>query len=146
MEQTPVQARTAQDVGEERTSSGPCDLLAQIITLRARFEVYALPDDFLPGYSLREALDKIQQLYSNYDELVEELESVCIQTVASGCACRFSKNLSSGMDRRECPALSLVLSTLRRVADEKAEEALISWPRPAANWRPARAVSVVQRA
>ena len=144
MKRTPVRTRTAQDVREERTPSQPCDLLAQIITLRVRFEVYALPDDFLPGYSLRDALDKIRQLYSNYDELVEELESMCIQAFASGYACRFSKKLASGTDRRECPALTLVLSTLKRVADERAEEALINWPRPMANWKPAEIVSVVQ--
>lgn len=145
MKHTPVQARTGQDAGVERTPSEPCDPLTQIITLRARVEVYALPDSFLPGYSLREALDRVRRLYSNYDELAEELELSCTQRVASGCACRFSGELASGRDRQECPALSLVLSTLKRVADERSEEALISWrPRPTASWRLPRLISVSQ--
>ena len=143
MKRTPVRTRTGQNAGAGMTP-GPCDLLTQVASLRARFEAYALPDDFMPGYSLREALDKIRQLYSNYNELAEELELACIQRATSGGKCRFSKELASGTDRLECPALSLVLFTLKRVADERSEEALINWPRPTANWRSARIVSVVQ--
>ena len=107
--------------------SGVCGLLAQVAKLPARFEVYVLPDDFVPGHSLKEALDQMRQLHSNYDELAEELELACIQRAISGGKCRFSEELAAGTDRLECPALSLVWFTLRRVAEEKAQEAFAEW-------------------
>ena len=127
MKPTTAQERTGRKAGVGRTLSGVCGLLAQVAKLPARYEVYELPDDFVPGHSLQEALDKIQQLHSNYDELAEELEAACVQRTTSGGKCRFSEELAAGTDRLKCPALSLVWFTLRRVAEEESEEAFTTW-------------------
>jgi hypothetical protein len=127
MKPTTAQKRAGRKAGAGKTLSGVCGLLAQVAKLPSRFEVYELPDDLVPGHSLKEALAKIRQLHSNYAELAEELELACIQRVSSGGKCRFSEELADGTDRLKCPALSLVWFTLRRVAEEKAEEAFSRW-------------------
>ena len=127
VEPTTFRARTGQEVGAGRITSGLCGALAQVASLPARFETYALPDDFVPGYSLKEALGRIRRLHSNYSELAEELELTCIQRATSGGKCRFSKELASGSHRLKCPALSLVWFTLKGVAEEKSEEAFTEW-------------------
>jgi len=129
MKPTTALAHTSRKPNVGTVLSGPCGILAHVASIRARFEAYALPEDFVPGYSLTDALDQIRQLHSNYDQLAEELESACIQRATSGGGCRFSGRLASGTDRLTCPARSLVLFTLERIAEEELEKALIQWRR-----------------
>ena len=108
---------------------GICGLLAEEAKLLARVKVDALPDDFVPGYSLRDALTKIRQQHTNYEELLDELELLCTERVSAGGKCPFSGNLASGTARERCPYLTILCRALTSRADERAEEAFAEWRR-----------------
>jgi len=133
MERNYGRGRTGHDTRAQKAPPGPCGILAQVASVRARFEAHTIPDDFVPGRSLTEGMDKVRRLHSNYSDLAEELERACIQRATGGGPCRFSERLAAGTDRLECPALSLVQFTLRRVAEEELENALLAWRRRTAS-------------
>ena len=133
MEQVTERTRTHRNACEGAALSGLCSVLAEEAFLPARFEAYALPDDFVPGYSVQDTLDKIRHWHSNYEELLEELQSVCIDRVTAGNKCPFSRHLALGTARHRCPFLGLLCCALTSLADEKAEEVFSDW-----RWRKVR--------
>ena len=106
---------------------GICGLLAEEANLLARVKVEALPDDFVPGYSLEDAVAKIRQQHTNYDELLDELERLCTERTSAGGQCAFSRNLASGIARERCPYLAILNRALTSRADERAQEAFTEW-------------------
>jgi len=109
------------------TLFGVCNLLAEEANLLARVQVAALPDDFVPGYSLEDAVVKIRQQHTNYEELLNELDLRCTERAAAVAKCPFSRNLASGAARQRCPYLAILCRGLMSTADERAQEAFAEW-------------------
>ena len=106
---------------------GICGLLAEEANLLARVKADALPSDFVPGYSLQDAVVKIRQQHTNYEELLDELQSLCTERATAGAKCPFSRNLASGTSRQRCPYLAILGRSLTSTADERAEAAFAEW-------------------
>ena len=98
MEATIVRVRTNHKGYGGIAPCGPCGILDKEAYLLARFETVALPDGFVPGRSISSTLDKIRHRYTNYDELLEDLELLCIRHVTSGGVCAFAQDLVLGTD------------------------------------------------
>ena len=127
MEATCGRAQTHHKVRTVVAAPGLCSVLAKEACLVAKFRTTALPDDFVPGYSVQDTLEKIREQHSNYDELLEELQSTCVDRVIAGNKCPFSRHLALGTARHRCPFLGLLCSTLTSLADEWAEGAFSIW-------------------
>jgi len=108
---------------------GVCDLIAKESYLLGRIEVNALPDDFVPGYSVQDAVAKIRQQHSNYEALLVELGALCRERIAAGATCPFSRKLASGTVRENCPYLTILGRSIRSRTDEKAQAAFTEWSR-----------------
>ena len=106
---------------------GICSLLAEEADLMARVKAEALPEDFVPGYSLDDAVAKIRQQHTNFEELLDEIEQLCAERTAAGAKCPFSRNLESGIGRERCPYLTILCRSLTSTADERAEAAFAEW-------------------
>ena len=106
---------------------GICGLLAEEASLLDRVKAEVLPEDFVPGYSLEDAVAKIRQQHTNYEGLLEEIERLCAERTASGAQCPFSRNLASGAGRERCPYLTILCRSLTSTADERAEAAFAEW-------------------
>ena len=106
---------------------GICELLAEEANLLARVTVDALPDDFVAGYSLQDAVAKIRLQDTNYEELLNELQLLCTEKITTGAKCPFSRSMASGTSRERCPYLAILSRALTSRADERAQEAFAEW-------------------
>jgi hypothetical protein len=102
---------------------GICGLLAEEANFLAKVKVEALPDGFVPGYSLEDAVIQIRQQHTNYEALLDELQSLC----AGRAKCPFSRNLASGLSHERCPYFVILRRSLTSTADERAEAAFTEW-------------------
>ena len=129
MEQSIEQEQTHSKGSEGVALSVPCAMLAEKANLPARCEAQALPNSFVPGYSIQTTVDRIRNQHSNYEQLLSELSLPCMEKGPAGGRCVLSQNVALVAGWRRCPLLSLLKCDLRRVADEKAEEAFSAWRR-----------------
>ena len=127
MKPTTVRTRTGQKVGAGRTRSEPCGVLTEKAHIPARCKVRTLPADFVPGYSFCSTVEKIRLQHSNYDHLLAELLLACRDNALAGRKCALCQDSALAPHWCRCPLLSPLRCELRRMADEKAEQAYANW-------------------
>lgn len=129
MEENIEHGQIQQNPQEGVSLPGPCGILSRRAYLRAQCEARALPDDFVPGNSIRTTVDKIRRQYSNYEVLLGEMTLLCMEKGSVGGRCAFYQDLVMDGGWRLCPLLSLLCCELGQFADQKAEEAFSDWRR-----------------
>jgi hypothetical protein len=124
-----VLARTSRIARVWRTRAGACAVLAENAHIPSRCRVRPLPADFVPGHSLYSTVERIRQQHSNYHQLLAELLLACSDSALSGHRCALSQHPALAPHWCRCPLLSPLRYELRKMADEKAEQAFIHWRR-----------------
>jgi len=129
MEPASDRTQTKTHVFTDVSMPGLCTVLVEEAFLLDRLKAYALPNDFVPGCSVQDTLELIRHQYTNYEEILDELELACIDRVTAGGRCPFSRDLASGMARHKCPFLAMLCGSLTALADQQAEKSFAEWHR-----------------
>ena len=145
MEEIVEQRQIQQNARERVGLPGPCGILDRRAYLRTQCEASALPDDFVPGNSLRATVDRIRRRYSNYEVLLGEMTLLCMEKGSVGGQCAFYQDLVMDGGWRLCPLLSLLCCELKRFADQKAEEAYYDWRQRTADLETAKTNHFAER-